>query len=462
MKSSLSLALAAALLAGCTVGPDYQQPPTEVPAKFKELEGWKQSEPQDAASRGAWWKVFADPVLDDLEAQVDVSNQSLKVSEAAYRQAAAVVSATAASLFPTVTADGVGERARTGPHLVGNSFSAALGASWEPDVWGRIHRAVENAASSAQASAGDLASARLSAQSTLAMDYFELRSADELKRLLDATVAAYERSLTITKNQYAQGVAARADVVQADTQLKTTQAQAIAVGVQRAQLEHAIATLIGKPPAEFTLTPAQGLAPAPEVPVGLPSTLLERRPDIAAAERRMQAANAEIGVAIAAYYPDLTLSGSTGFAASTLNKLLSSNVWALGPATLAGTLFDGGLRSAQVDEARAAYEGSIATYRQTVLTAFQQVEDDLAALRILAEQARVQAQAVAAAEEAVGLVLNQYRAGTVPYTSVITAQATALANEQTALSIRQSRLTYTTALVVALGGDWGRGQLPQN
>jgi NodT family efflux transporter outer membrane factor (OMF) lipoprotein len=458
----------ALLLAACTVGPDYKKPDAPVPASYKELGGWKPSEPQDLASRGNWWSVYGNPVLDALEAQVDVSNQTLKANEAAYRQAVAALQLANASFFPVLTAGAAGQRARSsggtrssfGP-VVANQFSSSLGASWDIDVWGKVRRAVEGAGATAQANAADLAAARLSAQAALASDYFTLRAEDELKRLLDATAAGYAQSLQITKNQYASGVAARSDVVQAQTQLDQTRAQAIATGVQRAQLEHAIAVLIGKPPAEFSIAPVVGLPPLPSVPVGVPSALLERRPDIAAAERRMAAANAQIGVAVSAYYPTLSLTGSYGFASTMLDQLFkaSNAVWSVGP-QLAETLYDAGARSAQIEEARAAYDQDVATYRQTVLAGFQEVEDQLASLRVLADQAEVQAKAVASAAEAEQLVLNQYKAGTVAYTSVVTAQATTLLNRQTALSIEQNRLTASAALIQALGGGWESSQLP--
>jgi NodT family efflux transporter outer membrane factor (OMF) lipoprotein len=473
------MAAVATVLAGCAVGPDYERPTAPTSAAFKEQSAvtsgepvsdlWKVSEPQDGIDRGAWWRLYGDPVLDGLESQVAISNQTLKGSEAAYRQALAVADVARASFFPTISLDASGQRAKTlsvskssgsANGVVGNSFSSSLGASWEPDLWGRIRRTVESNEASAEASAADIALARLSAQSALATDYFELRSEDALARLLEATVAAYSQSLQITRNQYATGVAARADVAQAETQLASTQAQLVAVGVQRAQLEHAIAVLIGKPPAELSIA-ANDMWPAvPMLPSLVPATLLERRPDIAAAERQVAAANAQIGVAISAYFPTLTLSGSTGFSATTLGSLLqaSNNVWSVGP-QLALTVFDAGAHSAQVEEARASYDQTVANYRQVVLTGFQQVEDELAALRVLASQAEVQARAVASAEEAERLVLNQYKAGTVAYTSVVTAQATALSNKQTALTIAQNRLTASVSLIQALGGGWDRTQL---
>src|SRR6266851_1608066 len=430
--SRLALTMLAAVSA-CAVGPDYQRPEAAVPAAYKETNGWKPSEPQDLASRGAWWSIYDDAVLDGLARQIEISNQTLKAAEAAFRQARAIVGEGRASFFPTVTLD----------------------------VWGRIRRTVESDVAGAQASAADLAAARLSAQATLVTDYFQLRIDDELKRLLDDTVEAFARALQITQNRYAQGISARSDVASAQAQLEQTRSQAINVGIQRAQLEHAIAVLIGKPPAEFAIAPVPLKTVVPVMPPGLPSTLLERRPDIAAAERRMQAANAQIGVAVAAYFPTLTLSGSYGFVSSALDTLLraSNAVWSFGP-QLAETAFDGGLRAAQVEAARATYDQNVADYRQTVLAGFQQVEDELAALRILEQQAAVQDAAVRAAQEAERLIFNPYVAGTVAYTSVITAQTTALADRQNALTILQNRLVASTVLVEALGGGWSAPELP--
>ena len=378
------------------------------------------------------------------------------------RQARAIVDAARASFFPTITGDASAQRSQRGGHnRPANQYALSLGASWEPDIWGKIRRTVEGDVATAQASAADLASARLSAQSTLAIDYFELRAQDELKRLLDTTVADFGRSLQIAQNQYKAGVAAKADVLSAQTQLMNAQAQAINVGVQRAQLEHAIAALTGQAPGGFLRSPSGPFrTDVPTLPAGLPSTLLERRPDIAAAERRMAAANAQIGVAIAAFFPDLTLSGSDGFSGSSIAHLFlaSNRVWSVGP-TLAETLFDAGARSAQVAQARAAYDENVANYRQAVLTGFQQVEDELASLRILEQQAAVEEQAVKTAQEAERLTLNQYKAGTVPYSSVITAQTTALNTEQSALNVLENRVTASVSLIEAIGGGWDRSQL---
>ncbi len=448
-------------LSACEVGPDYKRPDIATPVAYRETKDWKIAEPQQAGSNQAWWLVYNDAVLDDLEKQVAISNQSLKASEAAYRQAVALVGEARAGFFPTLSLNTSVQQGQQQSKTT-TQYSGSVGATWEIDIWGKIRREVESAKAGAQVSAADLAAARLSLQAELATDYFQLRAEDEIERLLNATVDAFSRSLQIAQNRYDVGVVAKTDVVSAQAQLESTRAQAINVGVLRSQLEHAIAVLIGTPPADFTLAPAQGVvAVIPLTPPGLPSALLERRPDIAAAERQMAEANAQIGVAVSAYYPTISLSGSVGYASTALSSLLApeSLVWAVGPA-LAETIIDGGLREAQVEAAKASYQQTVALYRQTVLTAFQQVEDQLAALRILAQQAAVQEGAVKAAEEAQRLTLNQYEAGTVDYTSVITAQANALSNEQTAIGILQNRATASVSLISALGGGWDTSQLP--
>jgi NodT family efflux transporter outer membrane factor (OMF) lipoprotein len=447
------------MLSSCAIGPDYHRPPPVEAASFKEAEGWKPAEPKEVASGEAWWSIYDDPLLDGLERDVDVSNQNLKAAEAAYRQAQALVSEARAGYFPTVGASAAATRQRsvspTFGSSISNDFTLGVQASWVPDVWGKIRRTVEASAANAQASSADLAAARLSAQASVATDYFQLRAADELKSVLEQTVAAYQHSLEITQNQYEAGVVAQTDVISAETQLEGTQAQLINVGVQRADLEHAIAVLTGRAPSAFAIAPAPLTRSVPVIPAGLPSALLERRPDIAASERQVAQANAQIGVAIGGYYPDLTLGGSFGFASQTLDTLLhaANRVWSVGP-SLSGTLFNGGLTKAQVEAARATYDQQVATYRQTVLTAFQQVEDQLAALRILEQQANVEDVAVRSAREAVRLTLNQYEAGTVAYTSVVTAQAIQLADEQEVLTVLGNRLTASVALIAALGGGW--------
>jgi len=473
------LALAAlALLAGCEVGPDYERPSAPVPDRFKEADGWKPAEPKEAASDAPWWSVYDDKVLDGLEKKIDISNQRRQASEAAWRQAVALADQAQAGLFPTLgvtasaTRSGGGARSGgggstelastgggTSSHGL-NQFQAGASASWDLDIWGKIRRTIENATAAAQASEADLAAARLSAQATLATDYFELRVADEQEKLLDETIKAYERSTTITLNQYKAGVAAKSDVITAETQLESAQSQRIALGVSRATLEHAIAVLDGATPAEVSIAVATLTGDIPVAPAGVPSTLLERRPDIAEAERKMEAANAEIGVAIAAYYPDLTLSGSYGYSGSKIGSLFqaSNALWSFG-GTLAETVIDFGAREAQVAANRAAWDQSVATYRQTVLAAFQQTEDELATLRILEQQAAVEEKTVASANLAVQLALNEYKAGTVSYTTVVTAQATALSEAQSLLAIRQNRLVASVTLIQALGGGWSADKI---
>ena len=465
------------LLGGCTIGPDYQRPPAPVPVAYKEAaakEGWRVARPADASDRGAWWSVYHDPVLDSLERQVDISNQNVKSAEATFRQAEAIVTQARAGFFPTATLNASAQRTRNSGGRVGstgvsggstgsisNFFSISTAASWTPDLWDRVGRTVESDVASAQASAANVASARLAVQGQLASDYMQLRIADELKRLLDAAVKAYTESLRITQNQYTAGIVSASDVAQARTQLENTRAQAVATGIVRAQLEHAIAVLIGKPPADLTIVEIQTVPVLPEVPAGLPSQLLERRPDVAAAERRMAAANAQIGVAEAAFFPTITLSADYGVSASMLKRLFNtaSRMWSVG-STLAQTLFDAGARHAIVEQDRAAFDATIADYRQTVLTGFQQVEDELAALRILADQAAAEDIAVTSSREAERIILNQYKAGTVAYTSVVVAETTALGNAETAINIQQSRLLASVALIQALGGGWDAQQLP--
>lgn len=454
------------LLAACAMGPDYVKPAAPSSASYKQAGDWLRAQPQDSATRGPWWQAFKDEQLDQLEQQVNVSNQTLAQAEAQYRQAQALVRSARAGYLPTLSASASANRSRYGTGSQGNNannstrggdnFSLSLNAAWELDLWGRVRRTVEANEANASASAADLASARLSLQAQLAQNYFQLRVLDEQRRLLDETVAGYQRSLELTQNQHAVGVVAKADVVQAQTQLKTAQAQAIDSGIQRAQLEHAIAVLIGKPPADFSITPAPLLAiiPPPSPP-GVPSSLLQRRPDIAAAERRMAAANAEIGVAETAYFPDLTLSASGGYQSNSFADWISLpyRFWSVGP-SLAMTLFNGGARKAQTDQAIAAYDQTVASYRQTVLTAFQNVEDTLVQLQLLAQEAQVQDEAVASAQESVKLATNQYKAGLVSYLNVVAAQNAAYSSRRSALNVLESRLSASVLLIKALGGDW--------
>ena len=466
----VSLLAAAALSTGCTVGPDYVRPSAPTPETYREAGAWKPAQPRDDLSRGKWWEIFGDPELNALIERVNISNQNILAAEAPFRAAQALVQQARSGYFPTLSS-GVSIVRSQSPNLPNapsttrpvTTYNLPVNASWEPDLWGSVRRAVESSEANAQASAASLESVRLSAQATLAQNYFLLRIADAQKKLLDDTVAAYERSLELTRNRYAAGVAAKVDVVQALTQLKSTQAQAIEIGVQRSALEHSIAVLMGEPPERFSIAPAPLAVVPPSIPVGVPSELLERRPDIAAAERSVAAANAQIGVAIAAFYPTLTLSAAGGFRSTDSAQWLSvpSRYWSVG-AALAQVLFDGGLRSGVTAQARATYDGDVAAYRQTVLSGFQEVEDNLAALRIMEEEAAVQAEAVAAARQSVELTLNQYKAGFVSYLNVVAVQTVALNNERTSVGILGQRLTASVLLVKALGGGWDASELPKS
>ncbi|HUH66158.1 MAG TPA: efflux transporter outer membrane subunit [Syntrophales bacterium] len=460
------------LFSACAVGPDYVKPKIEAPPAYKEAAGWKVAEPQETVVRGAWWKIFQDPQIDALEEQVTISNQNVAAAEAQFRQARAAVQAARAGYFPTVSVGAQATRSRGSENAPG-SLGASAGAvsdllltgtaSWEADVWGRVRRTVESSQAGAQASAADLQSILLSSQAALAQNYFQVCSLDAQKKFLDETVAAYQKTLELTKKRYTSGVSSRNDVLLAETQLKTTQAQAIDVGVQRSQLEHAIALLIGKPPSVFTIPPTP-LAKKPVVtPVGLPSELLERRPDIAGAERRLAAANAQIGVAKAAYFPNIILNATGGFESSHFSDWLNwpSRLWAVGLA-ITETVFDGGLRAALTDQARAAYDATIANYRQTVLGGFQEVEDNLATLRILEQEARVQDEAVDAARKSLEISMNQYKAGTISYLDVVVVQAIWLANERNAIDILGRRMVASVLLIKAIGGGWTSAELPTN
>ena len=460
-------------LCACTVGPDYVRPDAPVPAAFKENLAWKTAEPRDHLARGKWWEAFNDPVLNGLQEQVSISNQNIAQAEARFRQAAALLEATRAGLFPTLTGGLSTTRSRSSATTIATpsatpvsrgvvtNHSLRFDASWETDLWGRVRRTVEANVASAQASIADIESARLSAQATLAQSYFQLRSLDAQKRLFDEVIAAYSKAQQLTQNQYNVGVVPRADVVQATVQLKSAQAQALDLGVQRAQLEHAIAVLMGKPPSEVTIAPANVSLVPPAVPAAIPSELLERRPDIAAAERRVAAANAQIGVARAAIFPSLTISASTGLQSATFDQWFTapSRFWSIGPA-IAQSIFDAGLRRAQTDQAIAAYDASVGLYRQTVLGSFQEVEDNLAALRVLEEEAQVQDEAVAAARQSMEISLNQYRAGTINFLQVVVSQTAALSNLRTQSDLLARRMTASVLLVKALGGDWSAAQLP--
>lgn len=468
---------ASLLLAGCTVGPNYQRPAANVPTHYKELAGWVIAQPEATINRGAWWSIFDDPTLDSLESQVAVSNQTIRADAAAYTEARALVNAARAGFYPTLSANAGVTRQSSGSAKFGGSSSSGGGFStgpitttdytlegsgaWDLDLWGSIRRQVQSSVAAAQVSAADLANAELSEQAALASDYFQLRAADADEKLLQATITAYRHSLTITENQFAAGTAARSDVLAAQVQLQNAESAAIGAEVARAQFEHAIAVLIGKPPADLTIPPGALAAEVPVVPPGVPSTLLERRPDIAAAERTMAEQNAQIGVQVAAFYPAVDLTALFGYIGNPLGSLiqLSDRVWSLGAAATE-PLFEGGARTAAVAAARAVYDESVANYRQTVLTAFQGVEDQLSTLRILAEQYKAQSAAVASARESVAITLNEYEAGTVAFTSVVVAQATALADEQTLLNIQQSRLLASVSLIENLGGGWSAHELP--
>lgn len=456
------------MLTACTVGPDYRRPVSATSTKFKELKGWKQAQPRDHEIPGKWWEIFKDPYLNSLEEQVNIANQSIAQAEAQYRQAQSMVQSATAAYFPTAggTATVNRFRAASGQNVavqgVRYLFSAALSAAWEPDLWGSVRRQVESSEASSQASAATLQALRLSTQATLAQDYFLLRALDAQIKLFNDTVETYKKTLKITQNRYQAGVAAQSEIVQAEVQLESAQAQAINLGIQRAQLEHAIAILIGKTPEELTIAVAPLNSQLPPVPVSVPSQMLERRPDIAAAERQAASANAQIGVAKAAYFPTLSLAASNGQQTNTFTNLLNAGAryWALGPAAFAVPLFDGGARGAQMQQAIDAYDASVAAYRQVVLTSFQEVEDNLATLRILEQQMQVQNTAVESAQKAVLLTTNQYKAGTVSYLNVMVDQAAALANEKTAVILQGQRLSAAVLLVKALGGGWNASDLP--
>jgi NodT family efflux transporter outer membrane factor (OMF) lipoprotein len=465
------------LSASCTVGPKYVRPSSAaspmfkepVPDSYKEMTGWKTGQPRDSVTRGKWWEIFGDPDLNALEEQIDVNSQTIAQAEANYRGARAVVKTSRAGLFPQITTAPTvtgsrtsGSRGNTGfqPNSVAD-INIPFDATWEADVWGKVRRTVESNIETAQASAGDLENVRLSLQAQLALDYFQMHGLDATKQLLDSTVTAYQKALDLTNNRYNQGVASQIDVVQARTQLEQTRAQATDTLVTRNELEHAIAIIIGKPPSALTIPVKVINTPPPPIPVGVPSQLLERRPDIAANERRIAAANAQIGVAQAAFYPDITLSAAGGIEGSSLLNLFTwpSRFWSLGP-TLSYTLLDFGKRQGTLEQTQAAYDSAVAVYRQNVLTAFQDVEDNLSALRVLEEESRQQAAAVTAAERSLELAINQYQGGITAYLQVITAQAIALSNEETAVQLLTKRMTACVSLIKAIGGDFNVSGLP--
>jgi NodT family efflux transporter outer membrane factor (OMF) lipoprotein len=495
-KSPCVAALAAlTALSGCTVGPKYHQPSAPAPDAYHELtpadygstDGWKLAQPTDDRVHGQWWQVFNDTELNDLEEQVNVSNQNIAAAFAALQQSRAVVKEAQAQYWPTLTTNPSVTRSRTPGNLSGittatgtttatgittaattsrsgilsTDYSFPFDASWTPDLWGRVRNTVLSDRSAAQASAADLENTRLTAQAQLAVDYYELRAQDSLQQILDTTVSADQQSLELTRALYETGIDSDESVAQADVQLKTAQAQQTNLGIMRAQLEHAIALLVGEPASTFRIPVALLLVAPPAVPLGVPSQLLERRPDVAADERLVAQANAQIGIAQAAYYPTLTLSATAGFESSVFSDWFNwpSRFWSVGPA-LAETLFDGGLRRATVAQYRAAYDQTVATYRQTVLAAFQQVEDNLASLRILSQEIEQQDAAVSASQRLLDIATDRYKLGLDPYLDVITAQSTLLSNQQTDVNLRLQQITATVQLIEALGGGWDRDQLP--
>jgi NodT family efflux transporter outer membrane factor (OMF) lipoprotein len=462
------------LAAGCAKGPVYTKPTPQaqqqpLPESFKEAEGWKSAQPADQILRGAWWESFGDPTLNELEARINVSNETLKSADARFRQARALIRVNRAGLYPTVTTRPSIARERqsanrpggTGSSHATGDFALPVDLSYELDMWGRVRGTVAVARAAAQASAADLETVRLSLHAELALDYYQLRSLDAQQQLLNDTVTAFQRALDLTQNRYRGGIASGAEVAQAQTQLETTRAQAIEIGLDRAQFEHALAVLVGEVPERFTVSAVPlGVTP-PSVPPALPSQLLERRPDIAAAERRVAEANAQIGVARTAFFPTLLFNAGIGFEATSIGDWFAwpSRLWSLGPAAVQ-TIFDGGKRRAVSDAAQANYDATVADYRETVLGAFQQVEDNLVALRILAKEAETQRAAVEAAQRSVELSTNRYKGGLGTYLEVVTAQSIALTNQRTAVGLLERRMTNTVLLIKALGGGWDATQLP--
>ena len=466
------LAIAVLQFSGCVVGPKYHPPVIQAPPAYKEVGDWKPAQPNDQNLGGSWWTIFQDPQLDALELQVNVSNQNLKAAQAQFQQSRATLRYFRADYYPTVTAGPSATRTRISSNrpppnsifngITENDFVLPFDVSYQADVWGRVRKNVESSREQAQASAADLATVNLSMHADLAVDYFQARSLDAEEQLLNSTVTEYQQALDLTQSRFQGGIASEVEVEQAMTQLQTVRAEAVDVGVLRAQYEHAVAILIGKPPADFSLPPLPLTTPPPHIPLGLPSDLLERRPDIAASERLVASANAQIGVAQSAYYPLINLGASGGFESSAIASLLNgpSGLWSIGLSAV-GTVFDVGRRRALTDQARAAYDNQVAVYRQNVLNGFQQVEDNLAAVRILEHEAQVQAEAVTAAQRSLDLSVTRYKGGVTSYLEVITAQSAALADEVTAVNILGRRMANTVLLIQALGGGWDRSTLPQ-
>ena len=454
---------ASLLCSGCTIGPKYQRPVAPVPVALKEMAGndqWKMATPSDSLPKGKWWEIFGDPQLNRLEELVSIDNQNVKQAEAQFRQARALVLADHANYYPTIGSTPAISQSYVEKRAT-HSFSLPAAATWEPDLWGRVRLSVENAVSNAQVSAADLENIRLSQQALLATDYFLLSAQDMQLKILSDTIGTYEKNLQLTINRFQGGVASRSDITLAQTQLAGAKAQSTQMHIARAQAEHAIATLTGQLPASLEIGANMIGAPPPPIPIGIPSQLLERRPDIAASERLVAAANANIGIATAAYYPTLTLSASPGFISNTIQNLITyaSRSWSAS-SSLSQTLFDFGRRGATLQSAQASYDATVASYRQTVLAAFQEVEDDLSNLRYLAQEAVENQQAVVAAQEALDLEMARYRAGTDSYLNVITTQIIALGDQQTAITILQQRMAAAVDLVKALGGGWDASTLP--
>jgi NodT family efflux transporter outer membrane factor (OMF) lipoprotein len=476
LKAGLVAVGISVLLASCTVGPKYTKPTVpaapnyseQPPSTYKEVAGWTQAQPGDAVIRGKWWELFEDPELNALEEQVEPANQTIKVAEANFRQARASIQYNRSFLYPTVSAGaGISHNRVSGNSptgIPGNayaSFNLPISVSYDADLWGRVRRSIAASREQFQASAADLENVKLELQTELAVDYFEARSLDAQKQLLDDTVVAYQKALQLTQNRYNGGVASKAEVAQAQTQLNQTEAQDIDIGVARAEFQHAIAVLIGKVPEDYSLPPMPLKRQPPAIPVSVPSMLLERRPDLAAAERQVAAANEQIGIARSAFFPDLLISATGGFQSGSIVNWFTwpSRYWAVGPQVLQ-TVFDAGRRRAQLETAEAGYDATVANYRQIALSAFQEVEDNLSSLRILEEESAKQQEATAAAENSLQLSLNRYKGGLVTYLEVITAQSIALSNERTEVDLLRRRMDASVQLIKALGGGWDISKLP--
>ena len=476
IRVAAALVCCALLLQGCVVGPKYNRPPVQTPGTFKEvtpddlkkMDGWKVAQPQDSALHGKWWEILGDSQLNALEEQVNISNQNVAAAFANFMAARALVREARAQYFPTLTAGASITRQHQPSTATGtsggttfNEYSLPFDASWTPDLWGRVRNQVRANVANAQASAADLENTRLTAQAELAVDYFQLRGQDALKQLLDSTVVAYEKSLELTKALYETGIDSDESVAQAETLLEATRALDTNIGILRSQYEHAIALLVGKPASSFSIAVEPLKTPPPAIPFGVPSQLLERRPDIASSERLMAQANAQIGVARAAYFPTLTLSASAGLESTKGSSWFTwpSRFWSVGPA-IAETIYDGGLRRATMEQYRAQYDQTVANYRNTVLTAFQQVEDNLSGLRILSQEIQEQDIAIRSAQRSLGLATDRYRLGIDPYLNVITAETALFSNQQTAVNLRITQIVDSVQLIEAIGGGWDSSTLP--